>query len=108
MANHICLEELITDEYKMTRALARKIAENEIFPVRQQIDDDKDHSQVIEPLFKKILLDLGLQRMLVSEQAPSSVNSCGFYEEIARGDSGIAVALGCTGWCVSPIRSQIF
>jgi hypothetical protein len=39
MANHVCLEELITDEYKMTRALARKIAENEIFPVRQQIDD---------------------------------------------------------------------
>jgi len=67
MANHLCLEELITDEYKMTRALARKIAESEIFLLRQRIDDDKDHTQVIEPLFRKILLDIGLQRILVAE-----------------------------------------
>jgi len=106
MAYQICLEEIISDEYKMTRELAKKIAQNEIFPVRQKIDDDKDHSEIIEPLFKKILLDIGLQRMLVSEDAPSSVNSCGFYEEISRGDSGIAVALGCTGWALTPIRYE--
>jgi len=103
MANHLCPEELITDEYKMARTLARKIAENDIFPVRQQIDDDKDHTQVVEPIFKKILIDLGMQKIMVSEEASPMVNWCGFMEEIARGDSGIAVALGCTGWCVMPI-----
>jgi len=40
MAEHVCVEELVTEAYKMTRALAKQIAENEIFPVRQQIDDD--------------------------------------------------------------------
>ena len=103
MANHLCPEELITDEYKMARTLARKIAENDIFPVRQQIDDDKDHTQVVEPIFKKILIDLGMQKIMVSKETSPMVNWCGFMEEIARGDSGIAVALGCTGWCVMPI-----
>lgn len=103
MANHLCLEELITDEYKMARALARQFVENEIFPVRQQIDDDKDHTKVIEPIFRKILIDLGFQKLMVSEQVGAMVNWMGFLEEIARGDSGIAVALGCTGWCVLPI-----
>lgn len=106
MVDHVCVEELVTEEYKMTRALAKHIAENEIFPVRQQIDDDRDHTQVIEPLFKKILLELGLQRTLVDERATSMVNYCGFVEEIARGDSGIAVALGCTGWCVAPLQHE--
>ena len=106
MAGHVCVEELVTEEYKMTRALARQIAENEIFPVRQKVDDDRDHTRVIEPLFKRILLELGLQRILVAETAPSLVNYCGFHEEIARADSGIAVALGCTGWCVTPLQSE--
>lgn len=106
MVDHVCVEELVTEEYKMTRALAKHIAENEIFPVRQQIDDDRDHTQVIESLFKKILLELGLQRTLVDERATSMVNYCGFVEEIARGDSGIAVALGCTGWCVAPLQHE--
>jgi alkylation response protein AidB-like acyl-CoA dehydrogenase len=106
MTSHDYVEELVNEGYKMTRALAKQIAENEVFPVRQQIDDDKDHTKVIEPLFKKILLDLGLQRTLVDERAPSMVNYIGFAEEIARGDSGIAVALGCTGWCVAPLQHE--
>jgi len=104
MVEHVCVEELVTEGYKMTRALAKQIAENEIFPIRRQIDDDRDHTQVIEPLFKKILLDLGLQRAIVDERPTSMVNYCGFAEEIARGDSGIAVALACTGWCVAPLQ----
>jgi len=106
MTEHVCVEELVTEQYKMTRALARQIAENEIFPVRQQIDDDRDHTKVIEPLFKKILIDLGLQRILVAESAPAMVDFCGFAEEIARADSGIAVALGCTTWCVAPLQNK--
>ena len=103
---HICVEELVTEEYKMTRALAKQIAENEIFPVRQQIDDDRDHTQVIGPLFKKILLGLGLQRAIVDDRPTPMVNYCGFAEEIARGDSGVAVVLACTGWCVAPLQYE--
>ena len=103
MAKHLCVEELTTEEAKMARALGRQFTENEIFPVRQQIDDDKDHTQVIEPIFRRILIDMNFQKMMVSEEAGSLVNQMGFMEEIARGDSGIAVALGCTGWCILPL-----
>jgi len=106
MTEHVCVEELVTEQYKMTCALAKQIAENEIFPVRQQIDDDRDHAKVIEPLFKKILLELGLQRAIVDERPTPMVNYCGFAEEIARGDSGIAVALACTSWCVAPLQHE--
>ena len=64
MANHLCIEELTTEEAKMGRALARQFAENEIFPVRQQIDDDKDHTKVIEPIFRKNLKELGFQKVM--------------------------------------------
>jgi alkylation response protein AidB-like acyl-CoA dehydrogenase len=103
MPSHDFLQELITDQTRMTRTVARTIAENDIFPIRQRIDDDKDHTQVIEPLLKIILLELGLQAVLVDEEAPTVVDTCAFYEEIARGDSGIAVALGCTTWSLLPI-----
>jgi len=103
VTNYPCIEELTTEEAKMARALARQFVENEIIPVRQQIDDDKDHTKVIEPIFRKILIDLGFQKVMASEQVGSVVNQMGFLEEIARGDSGIAVALGCTGWCLMPL-----
>jgi len=106
MVDHMQVEELVNEGYKMTRAFAKQIAEKEIFPIRRQIDDDRDHEVVIGALFKKILLELGLQSSLVDERAPSMVNYCGFAEEIARGDSGIAVALGCTGWCMAPLQHE--
>jgi alkylation response protein AidB-like acyl-CoA dehydrogenase len=106
MPNHNSLEEFFTDTTEMTRTVARTIAENDIFPIRQQIDDDKDHTEVIEPLFRTILLELGLQQVFVDDEAPSMVDSCVFYEEISRGDSGIAVALGCTTWSLIPILME--
>ena len=30
MGEHVCVEELVTEGYKMARALAKQIAENEI------------------------------------------------------------------------------
>jgi len=105
MSNHLCIEELITEEAKMARALARQFAENEIFPVRQQIDDDKDHTKVIEPILRKLLIDMGMQKMMVSGEGmfAAIATFCVALEEIARGDSGIAVALACTSWTLMPI-----
>jgi len=94
--DHLGIEEIANEEYQLVRAMAKQIVENDIFPVRQYFDDDHDHSKYIEPLFNKILLRYGVQPILVSKRAPSLVSNCGFNEEIARGDSGIAVALACT------------
>ena len=106
MAKHLCVEELTTEEAKMGRALGQQFTENEIFPVRQQIDDDKDHTQVIEPIFRRLLIDMSFQKMMVSGETMSIVNQMGFMEEMARGDSGIAVALACTNWCILPLRYE--
>jgi len=106
MTDHLCVEELMPDRYKLARGLARRIAENEIFPVRQQIDDDREHTGVINAVFRKIQLDLGWQKQVVAADGPSAVVTCAFLEEIARGDSGIAVALGCTSWCLLPIMFE--
>jgi len=103
MVKHLCVEELTTEEAKLARALGRQFTENEIFRVRQQIDDDKDHTQVIEPIFRRLLIDMGFQKMMISGEAVSIVNQMGFMEEIARGDSGIAVVLACTSWCILPL-----
>ena len=106
MTDYMLVEDLVTERYSMIRALARQIAEKEIIPVRRQIDNDYDHKQIINPLFQKILIELGIQSGIVGERATSLVDYCGFAEEIARGDSGIAVALGCTGWCVIPLQYE--
>jgi len=50
MANHLCVEELTTEESRMYRSLARQFTEGLIFPVRQQIDDDKDHDKIVDPM----------------------------------------------------------
>jgi alkylation response protein AidB-like acyl-CoA dehydrogenase len=104
--DHLGIEEIANEEYQLVRAMAKQIVENDIFPVRQYFDDDHDHSKYIEPLFNKILLRYGVQPILVSKRAPSLVSNCGFNEEIARGDSGIAVALACTSWAVFPLQHE--
>ena len=103
MPGHNSLEQFFTDTTLMIQTVAQTITEHDIFPIRQRFDDDKQHTELIEPLFETILLELGLQQVLVDEEAPSMVDSCVFYEELSRGDSGIAVALGCTTWCLMPI-----
>lgn len=104
MANHIAIDVLDTEEAKMARSLARQFVEKEILPVRQQIDDDKYHTKVIEPLFRKIMIELGMGRIMAADRPLSLTNQMGFLEELSRGDSGIAVAMACTGWCLFPIR----
>lgn len=105
MANHICVEELLTEEAKMLRTMAREFTQSVIFPVRQQVDDDKDHAKIVDPVMNQILKDFGLANIMLDEESPirSMINACGMLEEMARGDSGIAVAIGCAGWCLVPI-----
>ncbi|HEY49907.1 MAG TPA: hypothetical protein G4O13_07670 [Dehalococcoidia bacterium] len=108
MANHIAIEPLLTPEAEMGRALARQFVENEVFPVRQRIDDDKDHTEVVNPLLKKLLIDLGVQSMLAAGDPTlgTMINGMGFLEELSRGDTAIVVAMGALGWCLQPIQNE--
>jgi alkylation response protein AidB-like acyl-CoA dehydrogenase len=99
------LQELLTEQDRLTQQAVRAFVDSEIMPVRQQLDDDKDHV-LIDRISEK-LKDLGFQRGIVPERygglpERSMVGTCMLIEEIARGDVGLAVSLGCTGWFIMP------
>jgi len=87
----------------------RDFVEREILPVRQQIDDDKDH--VIVRRILQGLFDLGLMRAALPQEHggmtptgthASTLTTCLVLEEISRGESGIAVAASVTTWALMP------
>lgn len=99
------LKELLTNEDRLIQQAMRAFVDSEIMPVRQQLDDDKDHI-LIDKISEK-LKDMGFQRSIVPERygglpQRSVVGTCILMEEIARGDVGLAVSLGCTGWFIMP------
>jgi alkylation response protein AidB-like acyl-CoA dehydrogenase len=99
------LQELLAEEDRLVQQVVRTFVDSEIMPVRQQLDDDKDHI-LIDGISEK-LKDLGFQRSIVPERygglpQRSVVGTSTLMEEIARGDIGLAVSLGCTGWSVIP------
>ena len=96
--------------------IVRKWADEQVIPHRQQYDEDwKDH-RLIEPAFNSLMGELGLQRALFPEDlggfglghtGSTSTVCFRMFEEIARADSGMAVAFGVTFWplvmiCVEP------
>jgi len=98
-------QPFVTDEHRMVAKLYRDFVEKEIMPVRQQIDDDKDHV-----LIKKILqamTDMGHQKAPFPEvygggNMTSVLPATIMHEELGRGDSGIGTAATVTAWAFMP------
>jgi alkylation response protein AidB-like acyl-CoA dehydrogenase len=100
------LEVICKEEDLILRDLVRDFVDDQIMPVRQQIDDDEDHRIVREIL--QGLANLGFLRAIFPEKYGGSdmhsAISLGLpLEEVARGDSGIAVALACCLWPFMPV-----
>ena len=105
MYQHKILEAICKEEDLILRDLVRDFVNDEIMPVRQQIDDDEDHAIVRELL--QGLANLGFTRAIFPEKyggsdMHSAVTLGLPLEEVARGDSGIAVALACCLWPFMP------
>lgn len=87
--------------------IVRKWADEEVIPFRRCYDEDwKDH-RLIEPAFNRLMGELGLQRVLFPEDLggwglghSDYIGTASFrlMEEVARADSGMAVAFGVTFW----------
>ena len=99
----------LTDQDRLVLQVIRAFVEREILPVRQQIDDDKDH--VIVRRILQGLFDLGLMRAALPQEhggltptgtRASPLTTCLVLEEISRGESGIAVAASVTTWALTP------
>jgi alkylation response protein AidB-like acyl-CoA dehydrogenase len=99
------LDIFLTKEDFMMRDMLRSFVDKEIMPVRQQIDDDKDH--VIVNRILQGLTDLGIQKSSFPPEyggmnAHSVVSAAILHEELGRGDSGICTARTVTGWAWIP------
>jgi len=99
------LQELVSEEDRLVQQAVRAFVDVQIMPVRQQLDDDREHI-LIDKICEK-LKDMGFQRGIVPERygglpQRSLVGTSVVMEEIARGDVGLAVSLGCTWWCTRP------
>ncbi|MHA1570118.1 MAG: acyl-CoA dehydrogenase family protein [Alphaproteobacteria bacterium] len=87
--------------------IVREWAEKEVLPNRREFDEDWEEHRLIEPAFDKLMGELGLQRMLFPEDlggmglGHSEYLGLGAFrlcEEVARADSGMAVAFAVTYW----------
>src|SRR4030042_6534049 len=81
----------LTEENRMVAKLYRDFVDKEIMPVRQQIDDDKDHKIVKRILHA--LTGIGHQKAAFPVEyggggMTSSVSAAVMHEELGRGDSG--------------------
>ena len=87
--------------------IIRSWAEREVMPHRSKFDEDWAEHKLIEPAFKSLMADIGLQRFLFPEDlggmgfGHSSYRHTGamrVFEEVARADSAIAVAAAVESW----------
>ncbi len=93
------------DEY--LGRIVREWAEKEVIPYRRKFDEDwKDH-HLIEPAFRKLMGEMGMQRVLFPEDLGGwglgHSNYLGtaayrLFEEISRADSAMGVAFGVVFW----------
>lgn len=97
----------------MLRDALRGFVEGVIMPIRQKIDSDEREHKIVTPIIKQLCVDMGFQKAVFPEKfgglGVTSVRS--FYwalEELARGDSGIAVAIAATSWALAPIIYEPF
>lgn len=106
MFQHKLLTALCEKQDLMLRDMVRSFVNDQIMPVRQQIDDDENHIIVGQILQK--LASPGFLKNIFPEKYGgggglfSAVATSLATEEIARGDSGISVALGCCIWPFLP------
>ena len=96
--------EFLSEEDKMMVATIRDFVNREIMPVRQQLDEDEDRGLVHHVL--NGLAKIGLHKRGLPESVgglrTNAISLEVGYEEISRGDSGIAMTLSVPAWVFGP------
>jgi alkylation response protein AidB-like acyl-CoA dehydrogenase len=99
------LNVFLKEEDYMAKEMFRNFVEKEIMPVRQQVDDDKEH-EIVNKILQG-LTGLGTQKAAFPKEyggggMASMVSAAIMHEELARGDSGIATSATVTTWAFLP------
>jgi alkylation response protein AidB-like acyl-CoA dehydrogenase len=61
-------ECFVNEEQRMVQKTVADFVDREIMPVRHKIDDDVTHEAIIEPILKKLQVDLGWQKAMIPKQ----------------------------------------
>lgn len=106
-------DHLMSEENKMFCETLRKFVDKEIIPHEDEIDNHWDWTErgedtIIHEIYRKMLIDLGLQRAQVPAQfggtgGDSSVDSTARVVEISRGDFGFACAGFISSWSMASL-----
>jgi alkylation response protein AidB-like acyl-CoA dehydrogenase len=97
----------ISEEQRMIQKTIADFVDKEIMPVRHMIDDDVTHENIVEPILKKLQVDLGWQKAMIPKhyggnEAMSLVSGALKQEQLSRGDYGISLASACVDWTLAP------
>ena len=101
-------ECFINEEQRMVQKLFADFVDKEIMPVRDKIDDDITHEEIITPILKKLQVDIGCQADTIPKDYGGNETTMGMVgsvlkgEQLARGDWGICMHSACTNWGLSP------
>jgi acyl-CoA dehydrogenase len=96
-------ECFVNEEHRMIQKMFADFVDKEIMPVRDKIDDDITHEEIINPILKKLQVDLGGQKSTLPTEfgglgMTSLVAGALKQEQIGRGDYGISMHCACTDW----------
>ena len=97
--------EFLSEEGRMTVSMVRDFVNREIMPVRQQLDEDEDRGlvkHIVLGLTKLGVQRLGLATSVGGVRPDSTVTYAAVAEEVARGDSGIALTMTIPSWVFGP------
>ncbi len=94
-----CMYEWLSDMDVSLAGNLRRWADNEVMAKRLELKED--YEQLLEPAMKKLFLDIGLQRLMWPEDyggdghnnPKAAVTMVAALEQVARGDTGIALLL---------------
>jgi butyryl-CoA dehydrogenase len=94
----------LSEEGRMLQSTFRDFVDKEIMPVRDKIDDDKDH--VLINKIRQSIWDLGFHKLFFPKEyggeAGSMLTMALVIEQLSRGDLGIQTSVACTGWAFGP------
>ena len=100
-------ECFVGEEERMLQKTLADFTDKEIMPVRDKIDDDVTHEEIINPILKKLQVDLGCQKNAIPKDHGGnelSIVACALkQEQIGRGDYGISMHSAVTEWCWVPV-----
>jgi alkylation response protein AidB-like acyl-CoA dehydrogenase len=99
--------EWIPDESKELASSIRKWADEQVIPVRRQLDEDWEDHTLAHPLLEALSIGLGYQWAAWPTEygggGMNAITSAMCLEEMGRADSGMATAASCSVWAMSPV-----